>query len=49
MGGKWRMDKIGDEHSVRYGIDESLYCTLETNTMLFVNYTGVKIRNKIKF
>ena len=30
-----------------YRIVESLYCTPETNITLYVNYTGIKIKNKI--
>ena len=31
-----------DEHQVMYGSVESLYCTLESNITLCVNYTGIK-------
>ena len=38
-----------DEHWVMYRIVESLYCTLETETTLYVNYTLTKkINEKIK-
>ena len=33
-----------DEHWVIYEIVESLYCTPETNIILYVNYTGIKIK-----
>ena len=36
-----------DEHWV-YRIVESLYHTPETNITLYVNYTRIKIKNKIK-
>lgn len=31
-----------------YRIIESLYCTPETNTALYANYIGIKIKNLIK-
>ena len=31
-------------NEVMYRIVESLYCTLETNITLYVNYTSVKIK-----
>ena len=31
-----------DECRVMYRIDESLYCTPETNITVYVNYTGIK-------
>ena len=34
-----------DEFWVMYGNVESLYCTLETTVTLYVNYTGIKIKN----
>ena len=37
-----------DEHQVLYGRVESLYCTLETNIMLYVKHAGIKIKNLIK-
>lgn len=33
-----------DEHWVKYGIIESIYCTAETNTTLYVNSLGIKIK-----
>ena len=37
-----------DEHWEMYRIVESLYCTPETNITLYVNCTGIKIKNLIK-
>jgi len=37
------------DHRVMYGIAELLYCALETNITLYVNYTGIKIENLVKF
>ena len=34
-----------DVHWVMYRIAESLYCTPDTNTTLYVNNTGIKIKN----
>ena len=34
-----------DEHLVRYGIVESLYCTPEMDIILYVNDTGIKSKN----
>ena len=33
-----------DEHWVKYGSIESLYCTSETDILLYVNYRGIKIK-----
>ena len=33
-----------DEHRIVYRSVESLYCTLETNITLYINYTGTKIK-----
>ena len=33
------------EHWEMYRIVESLYCTPDINIILWVNYTGVKIKN----
>ena len=37
-----------DEHWIIYGTVESLYCTPETNIMLYFNYTGIKDLRKQK-
>ena len=37
-----------DEHRVMYRIVESLYYTPETNITLYVNYTGICFKLKIK-
>lgn len=37
-----------DEHEATCGNVESLYCTPETNRTPYVNYTGVKIKKKMK-
>ena len=37
------------EHGVMYRIVESLYCTPETNIMLFVKYTSTFKKNPLKF
>ena len=39
-------DTCCDEHWVMYGSIESLHCTPKTNVKLYVNYTGIKIREK---
>ena len=36
------------EHWAMYKIVKSLYCTPENNITLYVNYTGIKIKNLIK-
>ena len=36
-----------DEDWVMYEIVESLYCTLETNITLYVNYTVIKIKKEL--
>lgn len=35
-------------HDVMDGIVESLYCTIETNIILYTNYIGIKIKLKKK-
>ena len=32
-----------DEHQVLYSVVELLYCTPETNTTQYVNYSGIQI------
>lgn len=49
-GERWGMGETGDggtcqdEHWVMYGSVERLHCTSEINTVLYVNYTGSKIK-----
>ena len=37
-------DTCCDEHWVIYGTVKSLYCTPETNVILYISYTGIKIK-----
>ena len=36
---------IYDEHWVMYTVVETLYCPPETNITVYVNCTGIKIKN----
>ena len=38
-----------NEHWMMYGIVESLYCTPEANIVLYVNYIGIKIFQKLSY
>lgn len=38
-----------DEHWEMYGITESLHCTPKTSVTLYVDDTGIRIKNLINF